>query len=107
MRRRVAIARALIGGLHLLFADQPFGAPDEITRDRLDEEQRRIWMETGATILFVSHSVQEAFYLADRVLALAAHPVCVAALETIELPRERDLSIPDTPDFVAIAARQR
>ena len=107
MRQRVAIARALLGGPRLLLMDEPFGALDEITRDRLNEELRRIWMETGATILFVTHSVYEAVYLADRVLALAAHPGRVAAMETIDLPRDRDLSIRDTPDFVAIAARMR
>jgi NitT/TauT family transport system ATP-binding protein len=107
MRQRVSIARALLGGPRLLLMDEPFGALDEITRDRLNAELRRIWAETGTTILFVTHSVYEAVFLAEQVLVLAANPGRVAALENIKLPRNRDLSIRDTADFVAITARLR
>ena len=107
MRQRVAIARALLGGPRLLLMDEPFGALDEITRDRLNAELRRIWAETGTTVLFVTHSVYEAAFLGEQVLVLSANPGRVAALETIDLPRDRDLSIRDTPAFVAIAARLR
>jgi NitT/TauT family transport system ATP-binding protein len=107
MRQRVAIARALLGGPRILLMDEPFGALDEITRDRLNEELRRIWQETGTTILFVTHSVYEALYLGQQVLVLAANPGRVTELVDVDLPRDRCLAIRETPDFVAIAARLR
>ena len=107
MRQRVSIARALLGGPRLLLMDEPFGAHDEITRDRLNEELRRIWQETGTTILFVTHSVYEALYLGEQVLVLAAHPGRVADLVQVDLPRDRDLKIRDTEAFVRVAARLR
>jgi len=107
MRQRVSIARALLGGPRLLLMDEPFGALDEITRDRLNEELRRIWLETRTTILFVTHSVYEAVYLGESVLVLAANPGRVRAAIDIELPRDRDLSIRETEPFNRIATRMR
>jgi len=107
MRQRVAIARALLGGPRLLLMDEPFGALDEITRDRLNEELRRIWLETGTTILFVTHSVYEAIYLAETVLVLAANPGRVRATVKIDLPRDRALSIRETEPFNRVATRTR
>jgi NitT/TauT family transport system ATP-binding protein len=107
MRQRVAIARALLGGPRLLLMDEPFGALDEITRDRLNEELRRIWLETGTTILFVTHSVYEAIYLGETVLVLAANPGRVRAAVEIDLPRDRALSIRETEPFNRVAAKTR
>ena len=107
MRQRVAIARALLGGPRLLLMDEPFGALDEITRDRLNEELRRIWLETRTTILFVTHSVYEAIYLGETVLVLAANPGRVRAGVEVDLPPDRALSIRETEPFNRIAAQTR
>jgi NitT/TauT family transport system ATP-binding protein len=107
MRQRVAIARALVTGPKVLLMDEPFGALDEITRDRLNEELLRIWRETGTTILFVTHSIPEALYLGQKVLVLAAHPGRVRELHATELPATRALAIRETEGFVKQAGRLR
>jgi NitT/TauT family transport system ATP-binding protein len=107
MRQRVAIARALVTEPRLLLMDEPFGALDEITRDRLNEELRRIWVETGTTIVFVTHSVYEALFLGEQVLVLAANPGRVTELVADDLPADRTLAIRETGPFVKLAARLR
>jgi NitT/TauT family transport system ATP-binding protein len=107
MRQRVSIARALVTGPKILLMDEPFGALDEITRDRLNDELRRIWKETGTTILFVTHSIPEALYLGERVLMLAAHPGRVREMVEANLPPRRELSLRETPEFVKRAAELR
>jgi NitT/TauT family transport system ATP-binding protein len=107
MRQRVSIARALLGGPRLLLMDEPFGALDEITRDRLNEELRRIWQETRTTILFVTHSVYEAMFLGEQVLVMSPNPGRVRDIVPIDLPRDRDLRVRETEPFMRIAARLR
>ncbi|MDE2457120.1 MAG: ABC transporter ATP-binding protein [Burkholderiales bacterium] len=107
MRQRVAIARALASDPKILLMDEPFGALDEITRDRLNEELRRVWRELGITVLFVTHSIHEAAYLGQRVLMMAANPGRVRAIVPVDLPPERGLSARESPAFVALTAELR
>ena len=107
MKQRVSIARALVSDPKILLMDEPFGALDEITRDRLNEEIRRVWKEMGITILFVTHSIYEAAFLGERVLMLAAHPGRVKDFVKVDLPADRTLAIRETPEFVALAAYLR
>ena len=107
MRQRVAIARALICRPRILLMDEPFGALDEITRDKLNEELLRIWQETGTTIVFVTHSIPEAAFLGQKVLMLASHPGRVRDLVDVDLPFPRSLAIRDTVEFITITAHLR
>lgn len=107
MRQRVSIARALVSGPRLLFMDEPFGALDEITRDRLNEELLTIWAETGTTILFVTHSIYEAAFLGQEVLLLAARPGRVRGRVPVGLPLPRKISMRETSDFVALVSHLR
>jgi NitT/TauT family transport system ATP-binding protein len=102
MRQRVALARALAQDADVLLMDEPFGALDAITRDRLHEELERIWTESGLTILFVTHNAREAVRLGDRVLVFASRPGRVAHEVKVELPRPRSL---DSPELAVIAGR--
>ena len=107
MRQRVSLARALLGAPSILLMDEPFGALDEFTRDRLNEELRRIWKETGTTILFVTHSVYEAAFLGEQVMVLAANPGRVREIVPIDLPADRGLGIRESESFARLVTHLR
>ena len=107
MRQRVSIARALVTNPRILLMDEPVGALDESTRDRLNEELLRVWRELGMTVLFVTHSIHEAAFLGQRVMMLATNPGRVQEIVPISLPADRRLDIRETPEFVQITARLR
>jgi NitT/TauT family transport system ATP-binding protein len=87
--------------------DEPFGALDEITRDRLNEELLQVWASTGTTIVFVTHSIYEAAFLGQKVLLLAARPGRVRELVPVTLATPRRLAMRETPEFVALAGHLR
>ena len=99
MRQRAAIARALSCKPQILLMDEPFGALDAMTRDQMNLELQRIWLESGCTIILVTHSIREAVFLADRVLLLSPRPGRMDTLTTIDIPRPRDLYVQSTPEF--------
>ncbi|TAL75780.1 MAG: ABC transporter ATP-binding protein [Burkholderiaceae bacterium] len=99
MRQRAAICRALVDDPGLLLMDEPFGALDAFTRDQMNFELQRIWMETKNTVLFVTHGISEAVYLADVVMVLSPRPGRLMETITVDLPRPRPLAVRETLDF--------
>jgi NitT/TauT family transport system ATP-binding protein len=100
MRQRVNIARALAAGADIMLMDEPFAALDAQTREIMQSELLRIWQETQKTVLLVTHQIDEAVYLSDRVLILTVRPGRLKQEVRIDLPRPRELSIKRTPQFV-------
>lgn len=99
MRQRVAIARVLALDSPIMLMDEPFGALDALTRRNLQDELLRIWMETKKTILFVTHSIEEAIYLADRIIVMTYRPGTVKRDILVDLPRLRDPAAPAFNDL--------
>ncbi|NJC84402.1 ABC transporter ATP-binding protein [Planosporangium mesophilum] len=90
MQQRVALCRALLHRPPVLLMDEPFGALDALTREQMNVELRRIWQETGTTVMLVTHSIAEAVYLANRVVVMTPRPGTIAELIDVDLPVERD-----------------
>jgi len=99
MKQRVAIARVLANDAELVLMDEPFGALDAMTRERLQDELLEIWQRTKLTVVFVTHSVEEAIFLADRVVVMTPGPGRIESDNGLELPRPRDVA---SPEFNAI-----
>ncbi len=107
MQQRVSIARALGLAPKLLMMDEPFGALDEITRDRLNEQLLSLWLESKRTVIFVTHSIPEAVFLSSRIVVMSPRPGRITDIIDSDLPADRTLEIRDTPEFIQIAHRVR
>ena len=107
MQQRASIARALSFDADILLMDEPFGALDEIVRDKLNEELLKLWDRTGKTIGFVTHSIPEAVYLSTKIVVMSPRPGRITDVIESTLPRERPLDIRDSAEFIEIAHRVR
>ena len=107
MQQRAAIVRALVQDPKLLLMDEPFGALDAMTREQMNLELLRIWSRSRKTVFFITHSIAEAIFLSDRVIAMTTRPGRIADIIDIDLPRPRDLSVINTDRFGRYAARLR
>lgn len=99
MKQRVSICRALIHDPPLLLMDEPFGALDTLTREQMNLDLQKLWVGSKKTVIFVTHSIQEAVFLSDRVIGMTARPGKVALVEEIELPRPRHIDMIETTEF--------
>jgi NitT/TauT family transport system ATP-binding protein len=107
MRQRVSICRALLHDPPLLLMDEPFGALDALTRDQLNLDLQSIWLGSGKTVMFVTHSISEAVFMSDRVVVFSGRPGRVVEVLDIDLPRPRHLAVRETPEFGRFAGEIR
>ncbi len=107
MQQRVSIARALSFRPSVLLMDEPFGALDEMTRERLNRELLGIWSETATTVVFVTHSIAEAVFLSDRVVVMSPRPGRIDTIIPVDLPRPREAPTREAPRFFELVAQVR
>jgi NitT/TauT family transport system ATP-binding protein len=108
MQQRVSLCRALLHEPDVLLMDEPFGALDALTREKMNVELHRIWRETGTTVVLVTHSVAEAVYLANRVIVMSPRPGRIVETLNVDLPAERDYAeTMERPEFIRVATRVR
>ncbi|BBZ05033.1 ABC transporter ATP-binding protein [Mycolicibacterium chitae] len=108
MQQRVSLCRALLHEPGVLLMDEPFGALDALTREKMNVELHRIWRETGTTVVLVTHSVAEAVYLANRVVVMSPRPGRIVEIQDVDLPAERAYGeTMERPEFIRVANRVR
>ncbi len=107
MQQRVAIARALAFEPSILLMDEPFGALDEMSRERMNQEVLRIWEATGTTVVFVTHSIPEAVFLSSRVIVMSARPGRVTDIIDVDLPRPRGVATREEPRYFQLVTAVR
>jgi NitT/TauT family transport system ATP-binding protein len=107
MQQRVAIARALSFEPRILLMDEPFGALDEMTRERMNDEVLRIWEQTATTVVFVTHSIPEAVYLSSRVVVMSARPGRITKIVSVDLPRPRNDAVRESERYFQLITEVR
>lgn len=107
MQQRASICRALLHDPSVLLMDEPFGALDALTREKMNLELQRIWLASKKTVMLITHSIPEAVFLSDRVIVMSERPSSIAAIYDIDLPRPRTLDMMGSPEFAVLAKQVR
>jgi NitT/TauT family transport system ATP-binding protein len=107
MQQRASISRALVHDPNILLMDEPFGALDAMTREQMNLDLQRIWLEAGKTVILITHSIPEAVFLGDRVVVMTARPGKIARLVEVDMPRPRSIDLMGEPEFGRVTGEIR